>query len=215
MKKNKTILILTLIAVVLVILISLCFFGKKQPLVGLEGSSGETQVENQAADQPETNSIAVENKQLVTDDFSIELPVGWSKIDDEVEGVLAIAMNLNETVQDEAAKKINFKSYLAVSLDVLQGKTLEEYVQFAKGELQKSISGISFDNENEVVINERSARAFEAEMVQQEITFKVLIVAIKGEGDDVWVISCNTLKSSWDDYREMFAESVKSFVLKK
>jgi len=65
-----------------------------------------------------------------------------------------------------------------------------------------------------VIINERSARAFEAEMVQQEIDFKVLVVAIQEDENNVWVISCNTLKSKWDDYREMFAESVKSFTLK-
>jgi hypothetical protein len=207
-------LILTLIAVILLILISLCFFGQRQPLAGPEELSEETQAENQAVDQPETNDVVADNNQLVMDDFSIELPAGWSKTADEVEGILAIAMNLNEAVQDEAAQKINFKSYLAVGLDALRGKTVEGYVQFVKEELQKSISGISFDNENEVIINERSARAFEAEMVQQEIDFKVLVVAIQEDENNVWVISCNTLKSKWDDYREMFAESVKSFTLK-
>jgi len=152
---------------------------------------------------------------LVTDDFSMELPIGWSKVANAVAGVTAMAANVNENVSDAAAQSINFKSYLAVSLDSLLGKTMREYMQSIKGELQKSILGIVFSNENDLMINGQSAHAVEAEMSKQGINLKVLIVTIQGDGDDVWVISYNTLKSSWEAYKEEFSNSIKSFILKK
>jgi len=65
------------------------------------------------------------------------------------------------------------------------------------------------------VINSRTARAIEADLTQQGVNFKILIVAVKGEGDDVWVISFNTLQSSWMAYQETFSDIANSFKLKK
>lgn len=217
MQKNKIILFSIILIIVLAILAGVYIFNKNKSFVAVENNEelqndqNETLSENQA----ETNNNIAGNNQLVTDDFSMELPVGWSKIVNAAEGVSAMAANLDEIINDPAAKEINFKSYLAVSLDTIPGKTVEEYMQLIKDELQNAVSGAVFSNENNITINGRSARAVEIEMSQEGINFKVLIVAIKGNGDDVWVISYNTIKSNWDNYKEEFSDSVKSFVLKK
>jgi type II secretory pathway pseudopilin PulG len=167
-----------------------------------------------AENQAETNNTIMGDNQLVTDDFSMELPDGWKKVVSAAAEVSAMATNLNEIINDAAAQEINFKSYLAVSLDTISGQTMEKYMQSIKAELQKTNPGVVFANENDLIINEKSARAVEVEMTQRGIDFKILIVAVRGNGDDVWVLSYNTVKSSWDGYAEAFADSARSFVLK-
>ncbi len=125
-----------------------------------------------------------------------------------------MAVKVNEQLNDPAAQKINFKSYFAVSYDTTQGKSLSEYVQTVKSQLQQTISGIVFAQEHDTTINGKAARAFEADFNQRGVNFKILMVAIKGMGDDVWVISFNTLQSTWAEYRDTFSDIVSSFSLK-
>lgn len=214
MKNKKTILILAISVIILAVLAGIYISGRNK-LVNPEENKTQDNGVTETGPQNETDNIVSEKNQLVTDDFSMELPLGWSKTPDTAPGVLAIAANPNENISDAAAKNINFISYLAVSRDALQGKTMEEYLQSVKDELQTAISGAIFANEKDLTINERSARAVETEMTQQGVNFKVLIVAVKGDGDDVWVMSYNTVKSSWDGYKEDFSNSARSFILKK
>lgn len=218
MKKNKKILILVLSIVVLAFLAAAFIFGRNKtfiaPTENGKNVENNTQSEELLDRQTEINNNSEEKNKLVTDDFSMELPIGWSKIANTVAGVTAMAANTNENISDAAAQTINFKSYLAISSDSLQGKTMREYVQSIKSELQGVVSGVVFANENDLMINGRSAHAIEAEMSQQGVNFKVLIVAIQGDGDDVWVISYNTTKNSWDTYKGDFSSSAKSFILK-
>lgn len=151
---------------------------------------------------------------LVTDDFSLDLPTGWKKIQASI-GASAMAINANENINDPAVQKINFKSYLAVSYDVFQGKTISEYAQTVKTGLEQAIPGVVFTKEQEITMNGKSASAIEAEMTQQGVDFKVLVIAVKGEGEDVWVISFNTVKSSWLKYKDTFYSTAESFSLKK
>lgn len=225
MQKNKIVLILAFIVIVLAILVVVYIYSQNKSSVTPVENNTElqndefTEVNNQnealEENQIEENSAITSRNQLVTDDFSMELPAGWKKIVSTVAEVLAMAANPDEIISNVAAQEINFKSYLAVSLDTIPGQTIEEYMQSIKAELQKSISGVVFTNENDLTINEQSARAVEADMVQQGIDFKVLIVVVRGNGDNAWVLSYNTVKSSWDGYAEDFAASARSFVLKK
>jgi hypothetical protein len=225
MQKNKIVLISVILIIILAILAGVYMFNQNKSSVppaenNKELQNGEfTGISDQnkilEENQIGENSTITSGNQLVTDDFSIELPVGWEKVVNTVAGVSAMAANPDEIISDVAAQEINFKSYLAVSPDTIAGQTMEEYMQSIKTELQKSTSGAVFTNENDLTINEQSARAVEVNMTQQGIDFKVLIVAVRGNGDDVWVLSYNTVKSSWDRYVEDFAASARSFVLKK
>ncbi|MFH0712350.1 MAG: hypothetical protein V2A55_00605 [Candidatus Jorgensenbacteria bacterium] len=204
MKNKAVISVVVIVVVALALAIGFYFLKQDKPVP--EGTPAVEQ--NQIPSGSETSG------KLITGDFSINLPAGWRQAAPPFVGVSAMAVNADEIINDPAAEKINFKSYLAVSYDTLQGKSMSEYLQTVKDELQKMISGVVFVNEQDTTINSRSARAMEVELTQQGIDFKILMVAIKGEGEDVWVMSFNTIKSSWDENKEAFSDIAKSFSLK-
>jgi len=211
MKNKIVILVLIIVVVVIAALISFYFIKQNKPLINSsENTAQQTPMGNQ------NNGMGDEQLQnkLVTDDFDVVFPLGWQKTEPVI-GASAMAVNVSEQLNDPAAQKINFRSYFAVSYDTLQGKNLAEYMQTVKDALSQVVSNTVFANEQDVNINDKSVRAVEGELTQQGVDFKVLIVAIPGEGDDVWVMSFNTTKSSWDEYKSVFSEIVRSFRLKK
>lgn len=199
MKKKIIIIALVLLVIVAIALMGFYFIKQNKSQINF----------------PKNNEQQNQNNAIATEDFSINLPAGWSKTINTVTGVTAMAANPNEKINDSAAQKINFKSYLAISFGILEGKTMSEYMQSVKSELQTAVPSVVFTNEKEVTINGRSARAVEVEITQQGIDFKVLIVVVKGNNDDVWLLSYNTTKSAWDEYKEAFSNSVNSFIIKK
>ena len=209
MKNKITFIILIIVAVTVVVGISFYFIKKnKAPTNFVENTTlpSQSEVNNQ------TNSEQSQNK-LVTDDFEINLPGGWRETAPAM-GASAMAVNADEQLTDPAAQKINFRSYFAVSYDTLQGKSLSEYMQGVKNYLQQITSGIVFAQEHDMIINDQPARAFEASFIQQGVNFKILMVAVKGAGDDVWVISFNTLQDTWTEYQKIFSDIAGSFRLK-
>ena len=203
MKNKAVISVVVIVVVVLAVVVG--FYLLKQNKPAPEDAPAAEQ--NQMPNGSETGG------KLITDDFSINLPAGWIQATPPG-GVSAMAVNVAETIDDPVAEEIGFKSYLAVSYDTLQGENISEYLQTVKSELQKTMPGAVFMNEQDTTINNRSARAMEMELTQQEIDFKILMVVIKGKGEDVWVMSFNTLQSSWDENKEAFSDIAKSFSLK-
>ncbi len=209
--KNKIVILILVVAVIAIAaVIGFYFIQKNKPSINsvenamLPSQSG---VSNQtSADQPQ-------NK-LVTDDFEINLPAGWRQTAPAT-GASAMAVNANERLNDPAAQKINFRTYFAVSYDTLQGKSLNEYLSGVKNQLRQTISNAVFAQENDITINDKAARAVEINLTQQGLDYKILMIAVAGKGDDVWVMSFNTAKSSWDGYKETFSSIAKSFSLKK
>lgn len=200
--KNKTIIIILIILGVALAVLAGVYFIKR----------------NKAANQtPTRNGGAIEQPQskIITDDFSINLPAGWKQTAPAM-GSSAMAVNANENINDPAAQKINFKSYFAVSsYDTLQGKSMNDYLQIIKNSLSQTIPSVVFTNEQDITINSQPAHAIEAELTQQGVNFKILMVIVAGQGENVWVISFNTTKSSWDGYKEIFYNITNSFILKK
>ena len=205
---KKTIVSILIIAgVALVIFISVYFTKQNKPAVD--------SVKNTAQENPSSqiNTEQAQNK-MVTDDFEIVVPDGWKQTAPAM-GSSAMAVKINENLNDPAAQKINFQSYFAVSYDTFQDKTMSEYVQIVKNGLQQTISGIIFTKDQDMTINGKPAHAMEAELTQQGVDFKILMIAITGEEKDVWVMSFNTTKNSWDIYKETFYSIANSFSLKK
>jgi len=233
--KNKTIIIVLIISgIVLAALVGVYFIiQNKLPINFMQqnqnnapaNSASENTAANQtpagnqggtesgAGESNKTNTVQPQNK-LITDDFSINLPTDWKQTAPPM-GSSAMAVNTNEHINDPAAQKINFKSYFAVSYDTLQGKNMNDYLGIVKSGLLQTIPNVVFTKEQDMTINGSSANAIEAELTQQGVNFKILMVVVKGQGDDVWVISFNTTKSSWDGYKETFYSIADSFSLKK
>jgi len=182
-------------------------------------STNQTPVESQggtvngAGTSSPVNTGQPQNK-IITNDFSIDLPMGWNQTE-PVMGASAMAVNAGENIDDQAAKKINFKSYFAVSHDTLKGNNVSDYSQTIKTGLLQAFPDAVFSNEKDMTINGNSAHAMEVEFVQQGVSFKILMVAIAGQGENAWVISFNTAKSSWAGYKEMFYNVANSFIIKQ
>lgn len=218
--KNKTIIIISVcLGVILAVLIGVYFFKQNKSTVNNaenipQENFGDTNNTTANKSQGKTNDTAKQfQNKLETDDFSVNLPNGWAKTSPAI-GTSAMAINMNENISDPATRKINFKSYFAVSYDTLQSKSMDEYMQTVKSGLQQAIPDIIFTENKNIEINGKPARALEAELAQKGVNFKILMVAIKGNGDDVWVISFNTTKSNWDGYKEIFYYVANSFNLK-
>jgi len=201
MKNKITIIILIILGIALAVLVGVYFIKRDK-------TTNQT---------PTGNGGVIEQPQskMITDDFSINLPAGWKQAA-PVMGSSAMAVNMNENINDPAAQKINFKSYFAVSsYDTLQGKSMNDYLQIIKNSLSQTIPNVVFTNEQDIAINSQPAHAIEAELTQQGVNFKILMVIVVGQGEDVWVISFNTTKSSWDGYKQSFYDIANSFILKK
>ncbi|MBU1922454.1 hypothetical protein KKD84_04540, partial [Patescibacteria group bacterium] len=126
----------------------------------------------------------------------------------------AIAVNQNETIKNEAARRINFTSYFSVSYDSLQERTKEEFVQYVKGALAQVASNINYTLEKDIAVDSMDAHALEFELTQQGADFAVLMVLVYGDNGDVWAVSFNTVKEKWDEYKPMFYQTADSFRLK-
>lgn len=209
MKSKNIIFVLSGLGIILAVLGGIYWFRQSRSIVNPAENTTKAPTES----QEKTEGGARENK-LATDDFSVDLPAGWKQTAPPM-GASVMAIIVNENINDPAAQKINFKSYFAVSYDTLQGKSLAEYVQTVKSGLQGSIPSAVFTKEQDLMVNDRFAQALEAELTQQGVNFKILMVIIAGEGEDVWVISFNTTKSGWDGYRETFYNVANSFRLRR
>lgn len=198
-KKKKIIIIaLIIIGAILVAGSGFYFLGKDKPV--------EEKI-------PENNDQQSQSK-IVTDDFDVVLPAGWEKIQPMM-GTLAMANKADEKLNDPPAEKINFKTYFAISYDTSEVENLSEYMEMAKQQVLQNIPNAIFLNERDMTINERPAHVVESELSQQGVDFKVLMVIIAGEGDDIWGISFNTVESKWEEYEGEFFDIVESFNLKK
>lgn len=213
--KRKLILTVVVAIILFAAAIGGYFVGKKD----LGNNVSQTNSQNDNAQNPSRDSNAQTERQatqnrIITDDFEINLPEGWQETAPSV-GVSAMAADTSKETLDPAARKINFQSYYAVSYDTFEGENISDYLQIAKNELSQTISGVVFSNEAEVLINGQSAAAVEANLNQQGVDFKVLLVAISGKDNDIWVITFNTTQSEWNEYRQTFSEIANSFKLKK
>jgi len=212
MKNKSLILALIILGIVLVILVGVYFIQKNKALINPSGQDGSTTTSQTVVENQE--GVGGDANKIVTDDFSIDLPDGWKQTAASM-GATAMAVNSNEHISDPAAQKINFQSYFAVSYETLQGKSMNDFLQIVKNGLSQTIPNVVFTKEQNMTIDGRIAHAIEAELTQQGVDFKVLVVLVAGQGEDVWVLSFNTTKSSWDGYKETFYSIANSFSVKK
>ncbi len=203
MKKNNIFIIIFLILIFGVII----FLIFQKPL---EENSVSLPQEKE---EPEEELKEPEDQIVLGNGFSILIPAGWTK----QEAPLGISLLVTDTVnqpQEERAQQINFVSYYAVTLDSLDDvEDLEEYEKVLKKTLLEYSPQAIFKNEKILDINANPARSFELEIKENKIEFKVLVVIIKGKGDDVWAISFNTVKADWEQNRTVFEKVAQSFLI--
>jgi len=178
--------------------------------VGIYLSKGEGESDLGSAYGPEAGKGG---SALEKNDFSIMMPENWAEMATPV-GVSAMVVNINEEVTEVEAQRINFKTYYSVVYDTLNERSKEEYFQSVGATLSQTVPGIVVIHEEGERIDNQDAYFVEAEFNQKNIDFKVLLVIFTGEGESVWIVTFNGLKSAWNDYKDLFYEIARSFKLR-
>lgn len=173
------------------------------------GSTAPTGDKNTSpvTDQPNSENV------VANDNFSFQYPTGWRSVPPP-QGASAMVVAQSEAISDPQALKMNFKSYIAVSYDTSKNDLIQ-YADTVKTQLRTAFSEASFLNEKATSINGRDAYAMEAFLNKSGVNFHVLMVMVRGEGDDVWVLSFNTIESLWNSYAVAFGDTANAFVVKK
>jgi len=163
--------------------------------------------------KPEEGAPQTEENIVTKDGFSLKMPDGWTEVANP-QGSLMTAVDANEVITDVNAQQLNFRSYFSVIPDNLGDKTKEQYYQEIKDSLKQAFPDVLFSREDTGVVDNKDTYFLEAEFNQEGVDFRVLLVINMGE-NDIWIISFNTLKSSWDNYKDVFYNTAKSFKVRQ
>ncbi len=147
---------------------------------------------------------------LEKNDFSIMMPENWAEMAAPT-GVSAMVVNIDEEVTEPEAQRINFKTYYSVVYDTLNERSREEYLQSFAATLKQTVPDIVIGHEKEEKIDNWDVYFVEAEFNQRDIDFKILLVIFMEEGESVWILSFNSLKNAWNDYKDLFYQVARSF----
>jgi len=152
----------------------------------------------------------VEKNILSKEYFSIEIPEGWEETRG-IPGISAMIANLDEENEDPEVIKMGFKSYFAVAYESASDRTMEEFIEYIKDQLLKGGVGIEIISEKNITIDSREAYLMQGEVEQQGADFKAFIVIVKGDGDDMWLVTFNTALNGSERYKDLFEETIYSF----
>lgn len=205
----KKIALISIIAIV-VVGAGLTFYFLNQ---NKNSNNSSLETENLPVSEETANSPERTTGLYVGDDFTIVSPRDW--IQTHMQSTLVSFQNPNEKhPEGSTASKINFKSYIAVSFDNVQGKTLEEIAESVKQQIQAVVPSVSFGSETDELIDGQPAKIIEANLAQQNVDFKVLMTVIMKD-DKYFTISANTTAQKWTEYNETFYDTSRSFKFKK
>jgi len=157
-----------------------------------------------------TNTVSADK--YVGDDFSILQPAGWTQ--GQIQGTLVSFHNANEVFPEgSAAKKINFKSYLAVSFEMANEKSLTEINDFVGSQIEASIPSAEPVSSKDETVDGQPAKFNVFIMNQQEVDYTVFLAVIL-KGDKFYTVSGNTTTDKWTEYEDLFYQIARSFVFK-
>jgi len=175
-----------------------------------EDSNTPANSASQANTSAATNTVSA-NK-YVGDDFSILQPAGWSQ--GQIQGTLISFHNTSEVFPEgSAARKINFKSYIAVSFDMVNERSLGEINDLTMDQIKASIPSTEVITSSDETINGQPAKISVFTMSQQEVDYTVFM-SVVSKGDKYYAISGNTTTDKWTEYEDLFYQIARSFVFK-
>lgn len=188
---KKTLIISVILVVVLVAIIAVYFFVLKPS----------------AVENTETPKDVVENEF-----YSVKLPEGWIEIDPVFESS-AMVIKQEEQINDTNAREISFRSYYSVLQGVYDKENEQEYLKEIKDSLKQSFAGITTTNEETRETDNGKIYFIESKFNQQDIDFRVLL-AVNIKGENIWIISFNTIEEKWEEYKDLFYQVAESFKIK-
>ncbi len=157
------------------------------------------------------NVNAISSERYQGDGFSLLRPQGW--IEGQIPSTLVSFHNNAEThPEGSATAKINFKRYVAVSFDNLQGKTLEDVNTLTIDNITAAIPSATIFATSDETVAGKPAKFSAMELNQQDVDYTVLVVLI-GAGDKYYSLSFNTTTERWITSKDEFYAIARSFVV--
>lgn len=207
MKKSPIILTASLLLIAAVGAGIFYYFSRPKSLPPSPSGPDQTQT------NPQPESLPAQSK-YEGEDFSIVIPEGWTKNQQPLPGTLLTLYKTGESHADDPnAQKINFKSYIAISFDRTQGKTMSEVLDLIKQSLSQLSPNAKISQLAQETVDNQTADLVEVNLAQQDVNFRVLI-AVVIKGDKYFTFSANTTEKKWASYKEDFYKVLKSLSLK-
>ena len=146
--------------------------------------------------------------------FLITIPKGWREAIPPA-GAHTMLVNVDEFHDDPAFQQINFKTYITMTPDSEESRGNEGYIEYVQTNLTEA-SGFTFVEEGYGSTDETDYYQMRAELNQNNIDFVVGIVLYFEENTDrVWVVTLNTAKSKWEEYKGLWQDVIDSFTIRK
>ncbi|MFH0853674.1 MAG: PsbP-related protein [bacterium] len=185
--------------------------------VGIYFATQGTKTENINQAEPATNSAgntnnaSAQENTYIGEDFTILQPADWTQ--GQIPGTLVSFHNTGE-VQPEgsAAKKINFQSYLAISFDLANERSLAEINDLTINQIKATIPSAEVITTNDETIDGQPAKVDILTLSQQEVDYTVFMAVISKD-DKYYAITGNTTTDKWAEYKDMFYATARSFTM--
>jgi len=204
-KSNKTLLIVIVIVVVIGAAAAIYFFTQSKETTNTATESSTTETNTTTS----TNTVSETRYQ--GDDFSILNPADWTQ--SQISGTLVSFHNTSEVhPEGSAAKKINFQSYLAVSFDMTNERSLVETNDLTINQIKAAIPSAEVTASSDETVDGQPAKFSVFTMSQQEVDYTVFLAVILN-GDKYFIISGNTTTDKWTEYKDMFYQTARSFTM--
>lgn len=156
-------------------------------------------------------AVSIKDRMLKKDSFMILVPAGWAEVN-YMAGATIVA-NPGEENLDPVLKKSGFKSYFSVTRDKMGGETWEQAVAHVEMIVNGSAPGIKYSKEEDGKIGGIASHFWEADLLRDDAKFKVLVYAVRGKSDDLWILTFNTGASMWLAYSRLTPKVFESFRL--
>ncbi|HCM67653.1 MAG TPA: hypothetical protein DIS62_01450 [Candidatus Kerfeldbacteria bacterium] len=205
--------------IVLIIIVAVLIIGGGAYWLGTR-SNTNTNVTNQPSSNTGlTVNTAIQNTNAtqtdstyINDDFTVTQPSGWIQV--TIPGTLVSFRNVREQhPEGSAAAKISFQSYIAISFDNIQGKTLNDINQTTLDSITSAIGSVNIFAASDETVNDQPAKFSTMEFTQQDVEYTVLL-AVYDAGEKYYTMSFNTTTEKWLTYKDKFYEIARSFKLK-
>ena len=193
----------------IVVVLAIMVLGVGYYFVKRDGISRDVNIE---ADKSPGEKSLTQQGRYIGDGFSVEQMLGWTV--GQIPSTLVSFHNYGEEhPAGSPAAKINFKSYGAVSFDMIGEKTLEEIYQTTIETVTRLIPSAKVSAVEEENINGMPAKLAVLDLNQQGVNFKVLL-AVYLAGDKYYTMSFNTTAEKWPEYEARFYAITRSFETK-
>ncbi|MDD4661684.1 MAG: hypothetical protein PHG24_00175 [Candidatus Pacebacteria bacterium] len=147
------------------------------------------------------NTLKVNDGYFLEQGYSFKTPV-WAQTDE-----LGVTAFLNE---EEDNGENPFKSYVFIVKDKLEGRSFEQYIEYIKTQVQNSSQSMEVIEEKD----DGNSHVVFVKTTQDDVNYIIGMSFVKGLSDTCFIVSLNTIESSFELTKPVFEETYRSFTLR-